>query len=207
MTSNNADYVESLEARIDEYEKQMARSVPLGGKDFDFIQYAKRRHAMRSCIATEDMDMYFSDASPVSFIRKVYIAICTFIRNCIEWFREYWTLLLVITLCSLLIICGIMGTLTETLKKDISEKIEQSIRFDLNNDNIVTDDERRTVIAKFIADNKLKINEEDLYECIRNKKFDGFYNREKKLTVDEVYDLITKKDVEKRPQHLPSIGK
>lgn len=201
MTSSNADYVASLEARIEEYEKQMARSIPLEGKDFEFIHYAKNRHGSRCGISFETMEEFFSDAPPLSRSRKVFIAICTFIDNRIEWFKENWggflLMAFVITLFGSFLTAAILDVRQNSHNKMISEKIDQSISFDLNNDSIVTDDERRTVITKFITDNKLKVNEEDFYECIRNKKYYNFYNGEKKLSVDDIYDLITKKGVEK----------
>jgi hypothetical protein len=201
MTSSNADYVASLEARIDEYEKQMACTMQVSCKEFEFIKLARCRYEMQDGISCYVMEKYFSDDPRPPTFRRMYIAIRLFIQNRINWFKENWGGFLFISfmVCLLggMITAGIVESRKVSYNKEISEKIERSVPFDANADGIVTDDERRILLMKFIADNKLKVNEEDFYECIRNKKYYNFYNGEKKLSVDEIYDLITKKGVEK----------
>lgn len=201
MTSSNADYVASLEARIEEYEKQMACSVPISCKEFEFIKFARSRYEMRCDISCDRMVEFFSDDPRPSYSRRIFISIYIFTRNRIDWFKENWGVFLLMTF----LICVFGGLITGMIldvrekshNKEISEKIDKSVTFDLDKDGIITDDERRVFIKKFITENKLKVNEEDFYECVRNKKYFNFYNGEKKLDIDDVYTLITKKGVEK----------
>jgi hypothetical protein len=196
------EYVKSLENRNDYLEKQLSAEILQTKKEKEFISFARRYCELQRSISFEKLEEFFSDDIQQSYIKKLFINMRIRIRNFICWIKEDWVGILVVSF----VVCLILGLIyaavddiyNKTHNKDIAEKIDKTLVLDLNNDNIVTDDECKIFFTNFMIQNNLKINEQDLQKCIREKIYNKvFFNTEKKLSGDEVYELLTKTRLEK----------
>ena len=196
------EYVKSLEIRNDYLEKQLSSEILQTKKEKEFISFARRYCELQCSISFEKLEEFFSDDIQQSYIKKLFINMRIRIRNFICWIKEDWVGILVVSF----VVCLILGLIyaavndiyNTTHNKNIAEKIDKTLVLDLNNDNIVTDDECKIFFVNFMIQNNLKINEQDLQKCIREKVYNNvFFNTEKKLSGDEVYELLTKTRLEK----------
>lgn len=214
MNSKNSDsYVASLEARVEEFEKKvsdyenkMSEMAPLKANEKLFLEFAKKQFEDNNGIYRDDMDEYFKHPVPKNIVHLMYRKTKKKISGIFEHLSENRAAYIVCSIIAgffLTIIIG--GTYDYRCRKEneritnhiaeVTLKIDGLVNNDLNKDGVITDDNRRIVIKKFVKDNNLKINEEDFYECVRNKRYSNvFYNSDGGLLgVDDVYKLITAK--------------
>jgi len=187
------DYCASLEKRVEEYETEIANMAVVSPSDLLFLEFAKKQYENEELIRPHDMEEYFDDPTPKTkgelFKRRCWAKLHYFRRHTTE------SILLVVLLISLsVMVWGVLTTMKERERRvhtsEVNTKIDNSLGFT----GVVTDDSRRVRLTKFVADNNLKVNEEDLYSCIRTKQYDAIFCKDdKKLTSDEVLSLIPTK--------------
>jgi hypothetical protein len=187
------DYCASLEKRVEEYENKIATMAVISPSDLLFLAYAKKQYENEEFIRPHDMEEYFDDPTPKTkgevfkrrFRRKVSYL----------WRHPTEAILIIVLICVFTFMTwGIIATRSEYAHKEHVTEVNTKIDNSLGFAGVVTDDSRRVRLTKFVSDNNLKVNEDDLYTCIRMKQYDGIFCKDdKKLTSDEVLTLVTTK--------------
>jgi hypothetical protein len=199
--SKNMDdkYVASLEARIEDYEKQLADKIPVSINEAAFIKVAKQYLENELDMDYHTISEYIEFPETKSVFQKIVKKIRTIRKKIVRKISDYAFPIVACGVIGIIIgICCIAQHFDNEKARAIehinqtSIKIDGLFSFDLNKDGVVTDDERRTVIMKFATDNNLTANEEDFYICVRNKNYSNvFHKGEKLLGVDDVYEIAS----------------
>jgi hypothetical protein len=187
------DYCAGLEKRLEEYETKIANMAVVSPGDLLFLAFAKKQYENEEFIRPHDMEEYFDDPTPKTkgelFKRRCWAKL--------NYFRRHTTESILVVLLFVVVsfmVWGVYATMQERSRKEHTLEVNTKIDNSLGFTGVVTDDSRRVRLTKFVADNNLKVNEEDLYSCIRMKQYDAIFCKDdKKLTSDEVLTLIPTK--------------
>jgi hypothetical protein len=192
-TQPQDDYSASLEKRVEEYETKIANMAVVSPSDLLFLAFAKKQYENEEFIRPQDMEEYFSEPTPTSkmdIFKRRFWKKTTYLKK-----HPTECILIFVVIGLLCFMCfGILAMLRGNAHKEHVAQVNIQIDNTLGFTGVVTDDSRRVRLTKFITDNSLKVNEEDLYSCIRTKQYDAtFCKADKKLTSDEVLALIPTK--------------
>lgn len=194
------DYCASLEKRVEEYENKIANMAVIQENDLMFLAFAKDRYSNDDPIRSSEMEQFFKEPVPKS---KSDLFKRRWSKRFTDLMDKPMECILVGVLCFALAFMswGVYRMCVDSASKAHVAEMNAKIDVAMGFAGIVTDDSRRIRLTKFVADNNMKINEEDLYACIRNKKYDDiFYIADKKLSSDDILALMTKK-VENEENH------
>ena len=192
-TQPQDDYCASLEKRVEEYENKIANMAVVSPGDLLFLAYAKKQFENEEFIRPHDMEEYFEEPQPTCKM-DLFKRRC---RSKFNYFRGHITESILVSVL-IFVICfmcwGAVTMMHDHARKDHVTEVNTKIDNSLGFIGVVTDDSRRVRLTKFVTDNNLKVNEEDLYSCIRTKQYDGvFCKSDKKLTADEVFAIVPTK--------------
>jgi hypothetical protein len=188
LLGSNKKYASSLEEYIEELETKLEECMEVSKTDRDMLTIVRAFYTRQQHLPYDVMkDVY--DATNMSMkekiIRKIY--------RIKEWFSEHKTdiffSLLLIVVVGGMVTLMIATLVSEHHGREMSVKIDTALRFDVNGDSVITDDERQSQILKFIKQHNLMVYESDFYDCVRKREYTNFYRNGEKIDIDEVYKL------------------